>query len=116
MIPWGSPSPLHSDLPVPAKYTTSAKADIAVYRQTTGEWWIRRATDGGQTLINFGSRSTSVHPGTGLLGDVPVPGAYTVAGLASVALFRRSSADWLIPGFPTFPFGTSTFNVDVPVP
>jgi hypothetical protein len=114
---WGSAFLAHGDLPVPAKYTTTAKADIAVFRQETGEWFIRRATDGGLTHIAFGTRSTKYLNATGLRGDVPVPGSYT-GGLASVAVFRRDSAEWFIPGLPTLtlPVGPYAFNADVPVP
>jgi virginiamycin B lyase len=49
------------------RITPAAYAEIAVYRTTTGEWFIRRSSDGGLDQVFWGAPA---------LGDVPVPGRY----------------------------------------
>jgi hypothetical protein len=68
------------------------KADIGVFRPTTGEWFILRSSDGGLTQVTFGA------PG---LGDIPVNADYDGDGRTDFAVFRTSTAEWLI-------FGSST--------
>jgi hypothetical protein len=41
--------------------------DVAVYRTTTGEWFIRRSSDGQPAVVSWGAPT---------LGDVPVPARY----------------------------------------
>jgi hypothetical protein len=55
------------DRPVPGDYDADGAADVAVYRTTTGEWFVRRSSDSALTLVPWGSP---------VLGDVPVPGRY----------------------------------------
>jgi hypothetical protein len=62
-VPWGAPA--LGDLPVPADYDGDQKVDIAVYRSTTGQWFVHRSSDGGLTAMNWGAPS---------LADVPVTG------------------------------------------
>ena len=65
---WGAPTASGlGDVPVPGDYDADGKADFAVYRATTGEWFIYRSSDGGLTHYNWGAPS---------LGDVPVRAKY----------------------------------------
>ena len=43
-VAWGNPA--HGDVPVPADYDGDGLADVAVYRATTGEWFVHRSSDG----------------------------------------------------------------------
>lgn len=51
---------LNQDIPVPADYDGDGLADIALYRD--GNWFIRRSSDGGVTVTDFG----------GLPQDIPI--------------------------------------------
>ena len=92
-------------------FDDDGKADLAVFRPSSGDWFIRNSTS------NF---TTSVVRQWGLLGDVPVPGDYDGDGTADLAVWRPSSGIWFIlqssTSFATsqaIQFGVST---DVPVP
>jgi hypothetical protein len=60
-VPWGES--VHEDMPVPADYDGDGRADLAVYRTTTGRWYIKKSTDGYQTQVEFQ---------WGMGGDIPV--------------------------------------------
>ncbi len=49
---------------VPADYDGDGKADIAVYVNATGQWWVKRSSDAGVTLVKWG----------GVAGDLAVNG------------------------------------------
>jgi hypothetical protein len=60
------------------------RAQLAVFRPSTGEWFIR-ADDGTVTSISFGAPD-----------DVPVGRDYLGQGRAQLALFRPSTREWFI--------------------
>jgi hypothetical protein len=72
-------------VPVPADYDGDGRTDVAVYRGTTGEWFIAFAT------------GSSVHYAWGAPGlDVPVPADYDGDGRADAAVYRFTTGEWFI--------------------
>jgi len=107
LLPWGSP--FLNDVPVPGDYDGDGKADIAVYRLATGEWFLRRSIDGGLVQLPWGSP---------FLADVPVGADYDGDGKTDVAVYRTSTGVWFIRrstdgGLVQIPWG-SPFLADIP--
>lgn len=73
---WG----IAGDIPVPADYDGDRQTDYAVFRPSTGVWWVKLST-GGHMAGAFG-----------LNGDIPVPADYDGDGKADIAIFRNG--DW----------------------
>jgi hypothetical protein len=73
--------------PVSADFDGDGKADIGVYRRSTGEWFIRRSTDASLLLVAWGSP---------FLGDFPVFADYDGDGLTDIAVYRSSTGEWFI--------------------
>jgi hypothetical protein len=90
VIAWGCPvvsAAVCDDVLVPADYDGDGIDDVAVYRFGTGEWFIRRSSNGQLMAVAWGA------PG---LGDIPVPGRYTTPGSIDIAVYRTSTGEWLI--------------------
>ena len=89
--PWGAPASSGSDdVAVPADYDGDGVADFAVYRRTTGDWWVRRSFDGTINQVNFGAPSSSGAD------DRPVPGDYDGDGRADRAVYRATTGTWWV--------------------
>jgi hypothetical protein len=118
-------------------FNVDCKTDVAVYRPSTGAWYIRdepsvyygaagdlpRPGDyngDGQTDIAVYRPSTGAwyirgqHSAYyGAAGDLPVPGDYNADGVTEIAVYRPSTGAWYIKGQSTVYYGAST---DIPVP
>jgi hypothetical protein len=95
------------DFAEPFDFTGDDKADVSVYRASSGQWWYRNSTSGAVTGATFGNST-----------DIPVPADYTGDGLVDRAFFRPSTGQWFIlrsdnGSFYSAPFGIST---DLPAP
>ena len=77
-------------------YDGDGDADIAVWRPTTGTWYIR-----GHSGIAYGVST-----------DKPVPADYSGDGLTDIAVWRPSTARWYVRGSAAVAYGQTR---DVPL-
>ena len=80
-IQWGS----SDDKPVPADYDGDQKADVAVFRPSTGNWYILQSSDSGGRVQQWGSD-----------GDKPVAGDYDADNKTDTAVWRPTTGYWYI--------------------
>ena len=80
---WGLGS--FGDIPTPGDFDGDGTTDYAVYRNSTGVWWINRSSDSQALPINFG-----------LTGDKPVVGDYDGDRVSDIAVWRPSDGNWYI--------------------
>lgn len=91
----------------PFDFDADGKADLSVYRPSTGQCWYLNSSTGMARLDYFGAST-----------DVIVPADYTADGKCDVAVWRPSTGEWFVlrsedHSFYSFPFGS---NGDVPAP
>jgi hypothetical protein len=68
-----------------ANANAAPPADLAIWRPTTGQWWVMAAPGSQQTTATWGSN-----------GDTPVPGDYDGDGKTDFSIFRPSNSQWYI--------------------
>jgi hypothetical protein len=83
-IPPPAPPTGFGDVPVPGEYDGDGRPDIAVYRPTTGEWFIAQSS-GGARVVTWGTRE-----------DIPVPTDYDGDRRTDIAVYRPSTGQWFI--------------------
>ncbi len=79
---WGAAD----DVSVAGDFDGDGRADLAVYRPATGQWFIARSTAG----------FLQVAWGAPALGDIPAPADYDGDGKTDVAVFRMATGQWII--------------------
>jgi hypothetical protein len=72
---------------VPGDYTGDGKADVAIFRPTSGEWFVLRSEDASFYSVSFG-----------LSTDIPTPGDFDGDGTTDTAVFRPSTNTWFYNG------------------
>jgi len=90
-----------------ADFDGEGKTDVAIFRPSGNEWWVRRSSDNTVFATQFGGN-----------GDVAVPSDFTGDGKNDIAVFRPSDGSWYVLrsddfSFYSFPFG---IGADIPAP
>jgi hypothetical protein len=73
----------------PGDYSGAGRSDVAVWRPSTGTWWVR-----GIETVPWGAS-----------GDIPVPGDYNGDGRTDLAVWRPSTGTWWVRGVETVTWG-----------
>lgn len=85
ILRWG----MAGDIPQPGDYDGDGKADLAIYRPSTSEWYVLLSSRHFQQYLYFV---------WGKPGDVPVANDYNGDGLTQIAVYRPSTGQWLVAG------------------
>lgn len=116
LVKWGMttmhPTGGLPDVPVPADYDGDGRADLAIWRPDTGEWWVSRSS-------NDYDQTNPLVFRWGKLGDVPVEADYDGDGRADFAIFRSTENRWYVHESSTNrtyvrPFGLAGLDTLVP--
>ena len=94
------------DKPVPADYDGDGVLDVAVFRPSTGVWYVRRSSDNEVQSFQWG-----------IAEDVPTTGDFDGDGKFDFAVFRPSNGTWYVyrSGDDSFQFKHFGQSGDIPV-
>ena len=88
-VQWGRQS--SGDVPVPGDYDGDGRTDIAVWRRSTGVWYILTSESEYDTASPL-----TLRWGTGPAKDVPVPADYDGDGTTDIAVWRATTGTWYV--------------------
>eukprot|EP01098_Paradermamoeba_levis_P003560 TRINITY_DN1605_c0_g1_i2.p1 TRINITY_DN1605_c0_g1~~TRINITY_DN1605_c0_g1_i2.p1 ORF type:complete len:459 (+),score=110.87 TRINITY_DN1605_c0_g1_i2:112-1488(+) len=97
------------DIPVPGDYFGEGKDRVAVWRPSTGHWYIKAAG----TLDWAAPGTTNYTLQHGCSGDIPVPFDYFGDKTTRLGIFRPSNGRWYIKGPGIADWGKSSGNIEV---
>jgi hypothetical protein len=98
-----------------ADFDGNGKADLTVYRPTTGEWFVLQSSS-GYSYSNFLDL-----PWGGVPGDIPLSGDFDGDGITDLAIYRPANGTWYIryssQGYSFATYGTFQWGIpgDIPV-
>ena len=69
-------------------YDGDGRSDVAVYRPTSGEWFVLQSSTNTGTVVNWGAPSASG------AGDIAAPGDYDGDGQTDIAIYRATTGTW----------------------
>jgi hypothetical protein len=82
---WGQ----YGDIPAPGDYNADGQSDFAVFRPSTGQWFVKCSTAtncaGGAKVVSWGAA-----------GDIPVPADYNDDGFTDYGIWRAPTALWYV--------------------
>ncbi|MBE1301423.1 MAG: YHYH protein [Alteromonadaceae bacterium] len=104
------------DIPMPGHYDEDDIADFAVFRPSTGYWYIKNSSGSN---YNSEKEDGIQRVQLGQIGDIPVAADYDGDGITDVAIRRPSDYTWYIRLSSTLEIQETEFGLhpeDIPVP